>query len=210
VLPVVVFDLDGTLIYESSASVLLGRAVGCERQILDLERAFQAGRISNRESTERCAAWFAGLKVDRALLAVYEGPWIAGITETIRELRGAGSQILLATLTWTFVARSVAARYGFAATCGTEMAEEDGVLTGRVTRYFEAQDKAKFVQEWCRDSGIAMADVTVVGDARSDIPLFELAGLSIALNATADARAAAEVIIDTGDLRDVLEPIIGS
>jgi phosphoserine phosphatase len=205
----VVFDLDGTLIYDTSASVLLGRAAGYEREMMELERAFQAGHITNRESTERCAAWFAGLEVGRALSAIYEGPWIAGIPETIAELRAAGSQMLLATLTWTFVARSVGERYGFAATCGTEMTTRDGVLTGDVIRYFDSIDKAAFVREWCRDSGIAMADVVAIGDARSDIPLFEMAGFSIALNATADARAAAAVTMDTHDLRDVLTLING-
>jgi phosphoserine phosphatase len=36
------------------------------------------------------------------------------------------------------------------------------------------------------------------------VPLFRRTGMSIALNATADARAAADHVLDTEDLRDVL------
>jgi phosphoserine phosphatase len=46
--------------------------------------------------------------------------------------------------------------------------------------------------------------VAAVGDSRSDVPLFERVGMSIALNATPDARAAATHALDTEDLRDVL------
>lgn len=43
-----------------------------------------------------------------------------------------------------------------------------------------------------------------IGDSRSDVPLFHEVGLSIALNATPDAQAAATHRLDTDDLRDLL------
>jgi phosphoserine phosphatase len=46
--------------------------------------------------------------------------------------------------------------------------------------------------------------VAAVGDSRSDVPLFRLAGRSIALNATPDARRVATDVLDTEDLRDTL------
>ncbi|MFE7211470.1 HAD hydrolase family protein [Streptomyces sp. NPDC001698] len=66
--------------------------------------------------------------------------------------------------------------------------------------------KPAFVEEWCRAHGAALHEVAVVGDSRSDVPLFRAAGKSIALDATADARAAAGHVIDTEDLRDILPP----
>jgi hypothetical protein len=61
-------------------------------------------------------------------------------------------------------------------------------------------------------AGQRMADICSVlaegtwidGDSRSDVPLFERAGMSIALNATPDARAAATHVLDTDNLCDVL------
>ncbi|MER5618786.1 HAD hydrolase family protein [Streptomyces sp. NPDC002215] len=65
-----------------------------------------------------------------------------------------------------------------------------------------------FVAQWCRSQGVALDDIAVVGDSRSGIPLFRAAGESIALNATADARAVADHIIGTEDLRNIL-PLLG-
>ncbi|HEY5344326.1 MAG TPA: HAD hydrolase family protein [Solirubrobacteraceae bacterium] len=50
--------------------------------------------------------------------------------------------------------------------------------------------------------------VAAIGDSRSDVPLFRRVGMSIALNATPDARAVATYVINTEDLRDVLAPLM--
>ena len=95
-------------------------------------------------------------------------------------------------------------RYGFAAVSGTEMQVTNGVLSGTVTRYFDEHDKLRFVEDWCAQNGFSMSQVAAVGDSRSDVPLFSRVGLSIALNATPDARMAATHVLDTDDLCDVL------
>jgi phosphoserine phosphatase len=48
-----------------------------------------------------------------------------------------------------------------------------------------------------------------IGDSRSDLPLFELVGFSVALNASPDARARASTSLDSSSLVDVL-PLIQS
>jgi phosphoserine phosphatase len=80
----------------------------------------------------------------------------------------------------------------------------DGVLSGTVTRYFDEHDKVRFVEEWCARNGYTMSQVAAVGDSRSDVPLFERVGMSIALNATSNARAVATHVLDTDNLCDVL------
>jgi len=80
----------------------------------------------------------------------------------------------------------------------------DGVLSGAVSRYFDEHDKLLFVEDWCAQNGYSMSQVAAIGDSRSDVPLFHRAGMSIALNATPDAQAAATHVLDTEDLHDVL------
>ena len=87
---------------------------------------------------------------------------------------------------------------------GTELQITNGVVGDVVSRYFDEHDKVRFVEEWCTQNGYAMSQVAAIGDSRSDVPLFRRAGMSIALNATPDARAAATNVLDTDDLRDVL------
>jgi haloacid dehalogenase-like hydrolase len=60
------------------------------------------------------------------------------------------------------------------------------------------------VEEWCTQNGYSMSRVAAIGDSRSDVPLFRRVGMSIALNATPDARSVATHVHDTENLRDVL------
>jgi phosphoserine phosphatase len=204
VYPVVVFDLDGTLLRGTSVSLLLAQWLGREAEIAKLERAFQAHEISNSVVADTSAAWFAGQCTADVWRVLAEGPWIDGMAETFQALAAAEVSLLLGTITWSFAAEMLNERHGFAAVSGTEMAVADGILSGVVSRYFDEHDKLRFVEEWCADNGHSMSQVAAVGDSRSDVPLFRSVGLSIALNATPDAKDAASHVLDADDLRDVL------
>ena len=202
--PVIVFDLDGTLLRGTSVSLLLAQWLGQAEEMAELERAFHAHEISNSVVADTSAGWLAGRSTADAWRVLTDGTWIAGMAETFRALTDAGVSLLLGTITWSFAAGMLRERYGFAAVSGTEMRVNDGILSGIVTRYFDEHDKVRFVEKWCVQNGFSMSQVAAVGDSRSDVPLFRRAGMSIALNATPDARAAATHTLDTDDLRDVL------
>lgn len=202
--PVVVFDLDGTLLRGTSVSLMLAEWLGRTREIAELERAFHAHEISNSVVADVSAGWLARQHTADVWRVLAEGPWIAGMAEAFQTLTASGASILLGTITWSFAAEMLREPYGFAAVSGTEMQAADGVLSGTVSRYFDEHDKARFVEEWCAQRGYSMSQVAAVGDSRSDIPLFRRAGLSIALNATPDAQEAATHVLDTEDLRDAL------
>jgi phosphoserine phosphatase len=150
------------------------------------------------------AGWLAGKSVTEAWRVLEEGSWVDGMAETFQALAGAQVSLLLGTITWSFAAEMLRESYGFAAASGTEMRVVDGVLSGTVSRYFDEHDKARFVEEWCAQHGYSMSQVAAIGDSRSDVPLFRRVGMSIALNATSDARAVATHVLDTENLRDVL------
>jgi phosphoserine phosphatase len=202
--PVVVFDLDGTLLRDTTVSLLLAEWLGQTAEIAELERAFHAHEISNRVVADTSAGWLAGKSIAEAWKVLTSGYWIDGMAETFRALDAAGVSLLLGTITWRFAAEMLRERYGFAAVSGTEMQANDGVLSGMVSRYFDEHDKVRFVEEWCAQNGFSMSQVAAIGDSRSDVPLFRRVGMSIALNATPDARAAATHVLDSEDLRDVL------
>lgn len=202
--PVVVFDLDGTLLRTTTVSLYLAEWMGRGETVAELERRFRAHEISNRVVADESAAWFEGHDPERIWEQLETAPWIAGIEETVGALAGAGCKVLLGTVSWRFAAEMLQRRYGFDDVCGTEMQVGDGVLSGRVSRYFDEQDKVRFVERWCAGNGFELRQVAAVGDSRSDVPLFERVGLAIAINASDDARAVAHHAIETDDLRDVL------
>jgi phosphoserine phosphatase len=202
--PVVVFDLDGTLLRGSTVSLLLAQWLGRASEIVELERAFHAHEISNSVVADTSAGWLAGRSVSEALRVLEDGPWIDGMAETFQALHSAGASLLLGTITWSCAGEILRERHGFAAASGTEMQVSEGVLSGTVSRYFDEHDKVGFVEQWCSQNGYSMSQVAAVGDSRSDVPLFRRVGMSIALNATPDARAVATHTLDTEDLRDLL------
>lgn len=202
--PVVVFDLDGTLLRGTTVSLLLAQWIGREGEVSELERAFRAHEISNSVVADTSGAWLTGRNIDEAWRVLMDGPWIDGMTETLQTLTAARVSLLLGTITWRFAGEMLRQHHDFAAVSGTEMQADDGVLSGAVSRYFDEHDKVRFVEDWCAQNGYSMSQAAAIGDSRSDVPLFRRVGMSIALNATSDARAVATHVLDTEDLRDVL------
>jgi phosphoserine phosphatase len=170
--PVVVFDLDGTLLTGTSVLRLLAEHLGHADEVTELDRAISAGEISSQEIAERSAAWFAGCTTSEMDAVLSTGPWIGRIDDTLQALTAAGTHVLLATITWRFAAEMLRERHGFAAVSGTELQIDAGVLSGKVTRPFDEHDKLQFVEDWCAAAGFTLEQVAAVGDSRSDLPLF--------------------------------------
>lgn len=197
-------DLDGTLVHETSVSQHLADYFGHGEQMTTLERRYAAGEISNSVVAEEQAAMYRGMAVSEVVAALEDIKCIRGIDPTLQALRKRGIESLLCTVTWSFAAEEFQRRHGFLAVSGTRIALEDGRFTGLVERYFDEWDKLEFARAYCASRGIDLGHCLAIGDSRSDIPLFEAVGFAIALNASEQAREAADVSIDTDDFTDVL------
>ncbi|MEU2134827.1 haloacid dehalogenase-like hydrolase [Streptomyces sp. NPDC018352] len=202
--PVVAFDLDGTLLRGTTTSLVLAEAMGHRPAVEELERLYSTYEIDNHEFATREAALFTGATPAQIRGHLRDAPWIGGVKETLTALTDGGCTLLLATLAWQFAAEELEYRPWFAAVSGAGMAVTDGTLSGQVAQHIDEHGKLDFVQQWCQSQGVALHEIAVIGDSRSDVPLFRAAGKSIALNATDDARAVADHTIDTEDLRDIL------
>jgi HAD superfamily phosphoserine phosphatase-like hydrolase len=202
---VVLFDLDGTLLRGTSVSVVLAAALGRAGELDALEQAYRDGRVTNAAIADASAPWFTGRRVDQVVRALDDGPWIDGIAETVAALADAGTHVALATITWRSAAEAVARGFGLHSWCGTEMEVVDGVLTGTVARICHADDKAAFAASLAERYG---GPAAAVGDSRSDLAMFGVVDRAIALNADAQARAAATQAVDTDDLRALLPLLV--
>jgi phosphoserine phosphatase len=206
---VVCFDLDGTLLPETTTVLHLSRWNGTEATFAELERRYAAGEISNVEVAMADAKNWAGVAVADAHAALADAVLIDGVAETIATLTDAGIDSYITTLTWRFASEYFAERYGFAGAIGCELDVDANGILGAEARPIEAADKVAFAETLCAERGIGPERLVAVGDSQSDLPLFDFAGLAIALNPTPDARAAADVVVETKDLRDVLVHILG-
>jgi len=194
----VVSDMDGTLVSGTTALAHLGAWLGHEPKIEGLEEKLARGQVSDREVAEGYALFYKGVALADAVEAMSKIPSIDDIRPGVAMLRQRSVEAFIATVSWSFAARGLADLWGFSTVCGAELELErsSGRFTGRVARHFQPEDKVAFVAEHCRRAGIEMEQVVAIGDSRSDLPLFEAVGFSVALNATSDARSAASVAVD--------------
>jgi phosphoserine phosphatase len=205
---VVAFDLDGTLVPRTTVCIHLARWLGHEERLIELEMKYGAGQVTNRTVADEDAGHYKGRSRADVWAQLDTVDVIGGIPETVAWLKARRFAPIVATVTWRFAAEHFQHRYGFEAACGCEMDESpDGTMLGVVRRHLAAVEKARFVVAFARGRSVSTERVVAVGDGTSDLPLFREAGLAIALNATKAAREAADVSLDTDDLRDVL-PVI--
>ena len=206
---IVAFDLDGTLVPNTTVSLHLGAWVG-NNEIEELERLYALGHITNREIAERDATFYKNRRRDEVRRQLEHLKLIKGLEDTIAWLKTRSLVPVVATVTMSIAADFLCDRYGFDAGSGCDLAEtNDGVLLGTIARHFAAEDKVKFVAEIAERLGVGFGDVVAIGDSTSDIPLFQASGFAIALNASSNARNAADIQVDTDDLRDVLPHVEG-
>jgi phosphoserine phosphatase len=204
------FDLDGTLVMGTSLCLHLAEKLGHLDFLRQLEGRYASGEISNALVADGLGPYYAGLGLDAIEAHLSDVPMIKGVPSVLTALAGKGVESLICTVSWRFVAQMLAKRYGFIDASGCEMpADESGVLTGRVSRHFDEFDKLEFVKTHCAQRQIPLSQVFAVGDSRSDIPLFGAVGFSIALNATASAKAAASIALETDDLNELLGVVPG-
>jgi phosphoserine phosphatase len=202
------FDLDGTLFPDTTTCLELGRHLGHFERIRELEARYARFEISNTDVAEQIAEDYRDQDIATVEQAVLGIPLIGGFQETIRVLKAHNIHILIVTVTGSFAARALVREYGLDGYAGATMGEDNGRFTGRIERHFEESEKIAYIRNFAAGHGFDLQRCVAVGDSRSDIPLFRNVGLAIALNATAPARAAANVYLDTDNLTDILPHIV--
>jgi len=200
----VFFDVDGTLVPGTSSSVFLAGFLGHRDELAKAEESYAYGDVDNQQVSELDAAAWAGVPEDQVFRWLGGLPLVSGITETVAWCRHNGLAPMLATLAWAPVGSYLTDRFGFHAFSGPRLETNDGRFTGRVARHFDEYDKRDFALARARELGLTPRSCGAVGDSRSDLPLFASVGLSVAFNASATARQAADVTVDGDDLRAVL------
>ncbi|GAB3766603.1 phosphoserine phosphatase SerB [Ramlibacter monticola] len=208
----IAFDMDSTLINIECVDEI-AEVVGKGPAVAAITEAAMRGEISDfRESLARRLALLAGTPVS-ALQRVYEhrlrlNP---GALELLAYARWDGLKILLVSGGFTYFTDRLKPRLGLDYAFSNQLEIEDGVLTGRVTgRVIDGAAKRDAVAQACVDIGCAPEQVIAVGDGANDLPMMQLAGLSVAYRAKPKVREYANVSIDTGGLNRLLEVTVPS
>ena len=204
----VVLDVDSTLI-EDEVIELLAAEAGSHDEVAEITRQAMNGRLDFSESLRARVATLKGLPV-----SVFEtvGRRIRvtdGVPGMVEGVHRAGGAVGVVSGGFHEMLDPLAERLGLDYWRANRLGVSDGVLDGTCSgTIVDAKTKADTLREWAADAGIDLSRCIAVGDGANDMPMMEIAGLSVAFDAKAPVRDCADVIMDVRDLTQLL-PLLG-
>lgn len=196
-----VFDLDGTLLYGSSASFQIAQALGNVDDLVALDAQFAAGEVDSPGFAAAVHRMWMGLTPAVVAAAFAASPWLTGIREVCADIRRRGEWSAVITLSPDFFASHlldlgfdevVASR--FPPLPLTEPLDPAGVLT--------PLDKVHAVERLRARYALSRFCCVAYGDSMSDVPLFSHLKATIAVNADAHLDGLAAISYHGGDLTE--------
>ncbi|ELY55531.1 phosphoserine phosphatase SerB [Natronolimnohabitans innermongolicus] len=195
---VVAFDFDGTL-SDSEMTVLLGDRCGVADDMAEITEASMNDEIDYAESLRKRAALLEGLSAADAQAAFDEVELREGAADLIEELNDAG--VTTAILTGGFE-RGVAAaleREGASVdhivSNRLPMDDEETELTGDVDGPLIEGTKDDALEDLADDVGADLEETVAVGDGANDLPMLQVAGLSIGFEPKPAVEPHCEVVV---------------
>lgn len=204
----VVLDVDSTLI-ENEVIELIAEEAGSLDTVAGITFRAMNGELDFAESLRERVATLAGLPVaalDRVRKRVAVTP---GVPAMIAGVHAAGGSVGVVSGGFHEIIDPFAADLGLDFCRANRLEVSDGKLTGRVLgAIIDAEAKASTLREWAEASGVPLRQTVAVGDGANDLRMMELAGLSVAFDAKAPVRGAADLVMDDRDLSQIL-PLLG-
>lgn len=202
----VVLDVDSTLTRDEGIDLLAGFvSPEVAEEVARITASAMRGELDFEESLRRRVAALKGVSLDTVRQATDQVRLTSGAHELVSALHQRGH--LVGAISGGFhqmidpLARELNLDFHRANT----LEVSEGALTGSlVGPLIDAPAKALTLREWAEAHAILLEDTVAVGDGGNDVSMLEQAGVGIAFMAKPVARAAADVVIDVPDLREVL------
>ena len=193
-----VFDMDGTLLPETTASLEIAKATGTVPELTRMEADFKRGTLDAPLFAERAFELWRHVEGERYRGIFEDTVKIGNIRKTLAAIRSGGDQSCLLTLSPDLYAEHFY-DYGFDFVIASRFPRG---RNGRIEKgdILDARRKPELVKELCGSIGVSMENTVAFGDGISDLPLFEAAGISVFVNADPDVRGKADIHYEGDDL----------
>jgi phosphoserine phosphatase len=204
-LRLIAMDMDSTLVTIESIDEM-GGVLGIKDRVAAVTERAMRGEIDYAGSLRERVALLRGLK-EVALEKICElrMQLSPGAEELVGRCRELGIRTLLVSGGFSFFTRWLKDRLGLDAVYSNELEIVGGKLTGQVVGDIVdgAGKAARLVQE-IASLGISASQAVAVGDGANDIPMMEIAGVSVAYRAKPAVRERATHALDHCGLDGVL------
>jgi phosphoserine phosphatase len=209
----IAFDMDSTLINIECVDEIAD-AVGRKEEVAAITEAAMRGEIADyKESLRRRVALLRGVTVaDMEQIYVERLRLNPGAETLVKTCKAAGLKVLLVSGGFTFFTDRVRERLGIDHVRSNVLEVADGRLTGRMVDQpwgdiCDGAEKRRMLLETCARLGLAPARAIAIGDGANDLPMMNVAGLSVAYHAKPKVREQAMVAINDGGLDRLLEVV---
>lgn len=178
-----VFDMDGTLLPGTSASVQLAGTLDALDVLHELEARFARGDLDTRGFAAEVHELFATLSPERISAAFDASRVLDGIADVFRDITARGERSVVITMSPDFFAERFvglgadvvhASRFPVPPYPGVPF-DPSGILT--------PADKPRLVNDELAEMGIPIDRCVAFGDSMSDAPLFRELRHTVAVNA---------------------------
>lgn len=205
----IAFDLDGTLVHIWSAWSWIHRLLGTEKAAKPYADLYYAGKINYQKWAELDVELWYGVPIERIKQAIESDfNLIPGSTQLIAALRDKGFQTAIISSGLDVFAEQAKSTLNIDISRANRLqTDSEGRICGvEVNVAFD--NKHNVLKEIAKSFKIPLSRCAAIGDSRNDIPMFKIAGFSIAFNPTNEdvAKNALEVI-ESQDALDLLPPL---
>jgi phosphoserine phosphatase len=200
----VAFDLDGVLIDGGGSWTAAHNGLGTFEASRINGEAYYSGIISFEEWAERDVSLWKGVEIEKLKKILYASDLMHGIDDTIPILKKK-YKIAIISGGLKILADRVKELYTLDYSFGNELLVKNGKVAG-IKQAVDFLGKGKILSEIAEKEGITAKQCAAVGDYLNDIPMFKVAGLSIAYNPKDESVArSADVVVEGKDLRGILK-----
>lgn len=200
----VVLDVDSTLIQQEVIEVLAEFA-GKQAEVAAVTERAMRGELDFAGSLRARVSNLAGLDQEIIGLALQKITLTKGAEKLISSIHAASGKVAAVSGGFSQILDPLALDLGLDFYRANELEIVAGKLTGDVVPpIIDKPAKAAALMEWAEALGLTTLQTIAIGDGANDLDMMQIAGLSIGFGAKPRVRAAADVLVDSGDLSDVL------
>jgi phosphoserine phosphatase len=203
----VVLDVDGTLTQDEGIDVLASFvSEETAQQVAGVTAQAMRGEIDFESSLRQRVAALAGVTSDQVEQATRLVRVTDGARELVSVLQSHGHLVGAVSGGFHQMIDPLAADLGLDFHRANTLEIVDDVLTGDlVGPIIGAREKANTLLEWASAHAIDQAHTVAIGDGGNDVFMLHEAGLGIAFMPKSIAKEAADIVVDSPDLAQVLD-----
>ncbi|MEU4091141.1 HAD-IB family phosphatase [Streptomyces sp. NPDC026673] len=205
-----IFDMDGTLMHGSSASMELARVLGLVAEFRELEHALGRGVLDSPGYAERAYELWRALTPAQVATAFEAAPWLAGIREVWADIAARGEYCAVVSLSPNFFVRRLLEWGAHAVRASVFPDLPFGPRTGLdVSGILLPETKVTAADELCARYGVSRRECVAYGDSLSDTALFAAVPVSVAVNGDHHVSGLASHAYTGSDLREAYALVVG-